>query len=156
MIAFSQTKRKVKAGFGVVPGLLCFLRGTRTAILSSQGRSALGINTEGFTDVARLLLQVRNSRSKVREVQQSRFAEPSLHDMMEEDADMDYTATDAHAWGGLVKNDSLAHEQDNVSSSTTVPGMGHGNVHHNHCGNHRHDGGVNTMHRHCASVATSQ
>lgn len=76
--------------------------------------------------------------------------------MVVEDADMDYPVTNAHAWGGLVKNDSLAHEQDNVSSSTTVPGMGYGNVHHNHCGNHRHNGGVNTMHRHCAFAAVSQ
>ena len=69
----------------------------------------------------------------MREVQQSRFAEPSLLDMMDEDADMDYTVSNAHAWGGLPKNDCLTHEQDNVSSSTTVPGMsmGYDNVQNN-------------------------
>lgn len=104
-------------------------------------------------------------------MQHSRFAEPSLHDMMDEDADMDYTVSNAHAWGGLPKNDSLTHEQDNVSSSTTVPGMGMGydNVQnndavrhrHSHCDNHQ-DGamimtaGGGTVHGDCASAAVSQ
>lgn len=99
---------------------------------------------------------MRNSRSKVREVQQSRFAEPSLNDMMDEDVDMDYTVTGAHAWAGSVKNDSLAHEQDNMSSSTTVPGMGYGNVHHHHFANHKNDAEGYTVHEDCAFAAVSQ
>lgn len=106
----------------------------------------------------------------MREVQQSRFAEPSLHDMMDEDADMDYTVSNAHAWGGLPKNDSLTHEQDNVSSSTTLPGMGMGYdnvqdyndaVRHSHSDNHQ-DGAMNmtagggAVHQGCAFAAVSQ
>ena len=104
----------------------------------------------------------------MREVQQSRFAEPSLHDMMDEDADMDYTVS--NAWGGLPKNDSLTHEQDNVSSSTTLPGMGMGYdnvqdyndaVRHSHTDNHQ-DGAMNmtagggAVHQGCAFAAVSQ
>ncbi|KAA6411209.1 MAG: hypothetical protein FRX49_13807, partial [Trebouxia sp. A1-2] len=72
----------------------------------------------------RSLGKVRNTKAKVRE--QSRFAEASLDDMMDEDAEADYPAGTAHGWGALVKHDSLVHEQDNVSSSTTVPGMNMG------------------------------
>ena len=93
-------------------------------------------------------LQVRNCQSKVKEVQQSRFAEPSQNDMMEEDDEMDYPVNNAHAWGDLVKNDSMIPEQDNVSSSTAVPVMGYGNVYHNHCYSHRHVAGGHTMHGH--------
>ena len=67
---------------------------------------------------------MRNTKAKVRE--QSRFAEASLDDMMDEDAEADYPAGAAPGWGALVKHDSLVHEQDNVSSSTTVPGMNMG------------------------------
>lgn len=112
---------------------------------------------------------MRNTKSKAKEVQQSRFAEPSLDDMMEEDADMDYTVSKAHAWGGSVKHDSLTHEQDNVSSSTTVPGMGYGNVSHS-CGGiaaahlddfdtheaHTMPAQGNATHEGCASAAVSQ
>ena len=100
-------------------------------------------------------------------MQQSRFGEPSLDDMMDEDAHMGYTVSNAHAWGGSVKNDSLTHEQDNVSSSTTVPGMvmgygnvqHHGMVHHSHCDHHEDDmvnAGANTMHKDSTSAAVSQ
>lgn len=109
-------------------------------------------------------LQVRNTRSKVRDVQQSRFAEASLHDMMDEDADMDYTVSNAHAWGGLPKDDSLTHEQDNVSSSTTVPGMSMGyDLGHvqNNSDNNQDDtmivtAGGGAVHGDCASAAVSQ
>lgn len=109
---------------------------------------------------------MRNTRSKVREVQQSRFAEPSLHDMMDEDVHMDYTVSSAHAWGGAPKNESLTHEQDNVSSSTTVPGMGmgYGNAQKTHdavsrdgC-DHQRDGAMigTGMPEDCASAVVSQ
>ena len=112
---------------------------------------------------------MRNTKSKAREVQQSRFAEPSLDDMMDEDGDMDCTVSNVLAWGGSVKNDSLTHEQDNVSSSTTVPGMGYGNVHHS-CGGiaamHHNNFDTrealmmpaqrHTVHEDCASAAVSQ
>lgn len=117
-----------------------------------------------------MFLQVRNTRSKARGVQQSRFAEPSLHDMMDEDVHMDHTVSSAHAWSGAPKNDSLTHEQDNVSSSTTVPGMsmGYGNaqkvhdaVSHDGCDHQGDDAmmgaaGDCSMHEDCASAAVSQ
>ena len=44
---------------------------------------------------------------------------------MDEDEEDDFAAAAAAApaWGALVRHDSLLHEQDNVSSSTTVPGI---------------------------------
>lgn len=102
-------------------------------------------------------------------MQQSRFAEPSLHDMMDEDVHMAHTVSSARVWGGAPKNDSLTHEQDNLSSSTTVPsmGMGYGNAQKphdavSHDGCDHEDGamittaGVCSMHEACASAAVSQ
>ena len=66
-------------------------------------------------------VQTRNTKSRAREP--SRFAEASLEDMMDEDEEDEFAAAAAPGWGALVKHDSLLHEQDNVSSSTTVPGM---------------------------------
>ena len=67
---------------------------------------------------------MRNTKAKVRE--QTRFAEASLDDMMDEDVEADFAAGMAHDWGAMGRNDSLVHEQDNVSSSTTVAGMAMG------------------------------
>ena len=66
-------------------------------------------------------MQTRNTKSRPREI--TRFAEAALDDMMEEDEEEDYAAAAAPAWGVGAKHDSLVHEQDSVSSSTTVAGM---------------------------------
>ena len=101
--------------------------------------------------------------------EQTRFPEASLDDMMEEDAEAEYAANTAHGWGAAVKHDSLVHEQDNVSSSTTVAGMaaGYGSGQHPFSasagmpgcefgGDEEHD--TMGLHRHddCASAAVSQ
>ena len=81
--------------------------------------------------------------------------------MMDEDAEADFAPDAAHGWGTLVKNDSLVHEQDNMSSSTTVPGIAVGFGGSAAMGNndfHTHEDHMMPLHRHedCASAAVSK